>query len=112
LLVEKGVPEAKIKMLGRGKEDDLTAAQVEEAVKQNPELSATERETLLNELPVIVLAKNRRVDVTLSTTGQKSTRWYPFNAADALILLDSRNLTQGKKAAGVAVKKPVPPVKK
>jgi outer membrane protein OmpA-like peptidoglycan-associated protein/opacity protein-like surface antigen len=99
LLVEQGVPEAKIKMLGLGKEDDLTSAQVEEAVKQNPELSAEEREKILQNLPVIVLAKNRRVDVTLSTTGQKSTRWYPFNAADALILLDSRNLTQGKRGA-------------
>jgi outer membrane protein OmpA-like peptidoglycan-associated protein/opacity protein-like surface antigen len=99
LLVEQGVPEVKIKTLGLGKEDDLTAAQVEEAIKQNPELTAADREKLLNKLPVIVLAKNRRVDVTLSTTGQQSARWYPFNAADALILLDSRNLTQGKKGA-------------
>ena len=98
-LVEQGVPEAKIETLGLGKEDDLTAAQVEEAVKQNPELSATEREKLIHELPVIVLAKNRRVDVTLSTTGQQSVRQYPFNAADALILLDRRNLKQDKKKA-------------
>jgi outer membrane protein OmpA-like peptidoglycan-associated protein/opacity protein-like surface antigen len=75
-LVEQGVPEAKIETLGLGKEDDLTAAQVEEAVKQDPELSATGREKLIHELPVIVLAKNRRVDVTLSTTGQQSVRRY------------------------------------
>jgi outer membrane protein OmpA-like peptidoglycan-associated protein len=99
MLVEQGVPEASIKMLGLGSGDDLTAAQVEEATKQNPELSATDKERLLNELPVIVLAKNRRVDITLSTTGQQSTRWYPFNAADALILLDQRNLTPKGKAA-------------
>jgi hypothetical protein len=105
LLVEQGVPEARIQTLGLGKEDDLTFAQVEEAVKQNPELSAEEREKILKELPVIVLAKNRRVDITLSTTGQKSTRWYPFNAADALILLDSRNLTQGNKDKNAAPKK-------
>jgi hypothetical protein len=92
-------PKPRLELLGLGKGDDLTAAQVEEAIKQNPELTAADREKILNELPVIVLAKNRRVDVTLSTTGQKSTRWYPFNAADALILLDSRNLTQGKKGA-------------
>jgi hypothetical protein len=60
-------------------------------------LNDTEREKLLHELPVIVLAKNRRVDITLSTTGQQSVQWYPFNAADALILLDQRNLTKGKK---------------
>jgi outer membrane protein OmpA-like peptidoglycan-associated protein/opacity protein-like surface antigen len=99
-LVEQGVPEAKIETLGLGKGDDLTSAQVQEAVQQNPELSAAEREKLLHELPVIVLAKNRRVDITLSTTGQQSLQRYPFNAADALILLDQRNLThQGKKAA-------------
>src|ERR1035437_1495635 len=104
-LVDQGVPEANIKTLGLGKEDDLTSAQVEEAIKQNPELTAAQREKLLNKLPVIVLAKNRRVDVTLSTTGQQSTQHYPFNAADALILLDSRNLTQGNKNKGAAPKK-------
>jgi outer membrane protein OmpA-like peptidoglycan-associated protein len=98
-LVEKGVPEAKIETLGRGKEDDLTSAQVEEAIKENPDLSSAEREKLLNDLPVIVLAKNRRVDITLSTTGQQSLQRYPFNAADALILLEEKNLTHRKKAA-------------
>jgi outer membrane protein OmpA-like peptidoglycan-associated protein len=101
-LVDKGVPEARIELLSRGKEDDLTSAQVEEAIKQNPELSAADRETLLNELPVFVLAKNRRVDVTLSTTGQQSTRWYPFNAADFLPLLDRRNLTPGNQDKNAA----------
>jgi len=98
-LVEKGVPEAKIETLGLGKEDDLSSAQVEEAVKNNPELNSTEREKLLDKLPVIVLAKNRRVDITLSTTGQQSVQRYPFNAADALILLEEKNLTHKKKAA-------------
>jgi len=98
-LVEKGVPETKIETLGRGKEDDLTTAQVEEAIKENPELSTAQQEKLLKELPVIVLAKNRRVDVTLSTTGQQSVQRYPFNAADALILLEEKNLTHRKKAA-------------
>jgi hypothetical protein len=72
---------------------------VEDAVKQNPQLSDTEREKLLRELPEIVLAKNRRVDITLSTTGQQSVQRYPFNASDALILLDERNLAERKKAA-------------
>jgi outer membrane protein OmpA-like peptidoglycan-associated protein/opacity protein-like surface antigen len=99
-LVEHGVPEAKIETLGLGKQEDLTAAQVEDTVKQNPELSDAEQEKLLHELPKVVLAKNRRVDVTLSTTGQQSVQRYPFNAADALILLDERNLAERKKAAG------------
>ena len=87
LLVEQGVPEANIKTLGLGKEQELTAAQVKELVEQNPELSDAEREKVLHDLHVIVLAQNRRVDVTLSTTGQQSVRLYPFNAADAMTLL-------------------------
>ena len=35
----------------------------------------------------IILASNRRVDVTLNTTGQKSVRQFPFNAADSLTLI-------------------------
>jgi len=68
------------------------------------DLSDTERAKVLRDLNVIVLAQNRRVDVTLSTTGQQSVRVYPFNAADSLTLIDQRNLTQRKKA--------VSPVKK
>jgi outer membrane protein OmpA-like peptidoglycan-associated protein len=105
LLVEQGVPEASIKTLGLGSGDNLTTAQVEEAIKQNPELTAADREKLLNNLPVFVLAKNRRVDVTLSTTGQQSTRGYPFNAADFLPLLDRRNLTPGNQDKNAAPKK-------
>jgi hypothetical protein len=33
---------------------------------------------------------DRRVDVTLSTTGQKSTRRYPFNAKDFLALNNTK----------------------
>jgi outer membrane protein OmpA-like peptidoglycan-associated protein/opacity protein-like surface antigen len=98
-LVEQGIPEAKIRTVSLGKEQNLTADQVKELVEQNPDLNATERQKILRDLGVIVWAQNRRVDVTLSTTGQQSVRLYPFNAADALTLLDSRNLTQGKKAA-------------
>jgi outer membrane protein OmpA-like peptidoglycan-associated protein/opacity protein-like surface antigen len=98
-LVQHGVPETKIETLWLGKENELTAVQVEDTIKQNPELSDTERKRLLDELPIIVLAKNRRVDITLSTTGQQSMQRYPFNASDAMILLDQRNLTKGKKTA-------------
>jgi hypothetical protein len=42
---------------------------------------------MLRNLKVLVLANNRRVDVTLSTTGQQSVRRYPFNAKDFLALI-------------------------
>jgi hypothetical protein len=41
---------------------------------------------------MIILASDRRVDVTLSNAGQnaqQSVREYPFNAADSLALLDT-----------------------
>jgi outer membrane protein OmpA-like peptidoglycan-associated protein len=101
-LVEQGVPEANIDTRGLGKEEELTADQVKALVEQNPNLGAAEREKVLRNLTVIVLAQNRRVDIVLSTTGQESVRLYPFNAADSLTLLDERNLATRKKAAAKA----------
>jgi outer membrane protein OmpA-like peptidoglycan-associated protein len=98
-LVEQGVPEASIETQGLGKEQELTADQVKELVEQNPDLSDTERAKVLHDLNVIVLAQNRRVDVTLSTTGQQSVRLYPFNAADALTLIQEKSTKTSKKAA-------------
>ena len=105
-LVEQGVPEASIDTAAEGKEQELTADQVKELVGQNPDLSEAERKKVLGDLTVIVLAQNRRVDVTLSTTGQQSVRLYPFNATDSLTLLDEKsqahNQTHKKKAAAKA----------
>jgi len=61
---------------------------------------------MLKNLSVMVLANNRRVDVTLSTTGQQSTRGYPFNAKDYLALINPK----GGEKKPAAKKKP--PVKK
>ena len=108
-LVEQGVPESNIETRGLGKGKNLTAAQVKELVEQNPDLSTAEREKVLHDLDVIVWAQNRRVDITLSTTGQQSVRLFPFNAADALTLIGNKTAVTGKKATEGAVKKPVPP---
>lgn len=98
-LVEQGVPESNIETRGLGKEEELSADQVKELVEQNPDLSDAERAKVLHDLNVIVLAQNRRVDVTLSTTGQESVRLYPFNAADALTLIQEKSQATRKKAA-------------
>jgi hypothetical protein len=45
----------------------------------------------------IIFASNRRVDVTLSTTGQTSVRQFPFNAADSLTLIGGRESEMKKK---------------
>jgi outer membrane protein OmpA-like peptidoglycan-associated protein len=86
-LIEHGVPAVSLETKAYGEERNLTEAQVKEAVEQNPELTAEQRQRVLDNLQTILLASNRRVDITLSTTGQKSERQYPFNAGDSLTLL-------------------------
>jgi hypothetical protein len=95
-LVQLGVPEANIQTRALGKQQNVTDAEVKTAVEQNPELSAQDRQRVLNNMTKIILASNRRVDITLSNTGQasqESLREYPFNAADALTLLDTSSGT-------------------
>jgi outer membrane protein OmpA-like peptidoglycan-associated protein len=91
-LVEQGVAAASIHTEAFGKQQELTDAQVRSAVERNPELSTEQRQKLLDHMNTIILASNRRVDITLNKPGQKpqeSVREYPFNAADSLALLDS-----------------------
>jgi outer membrane protein OmpA-like peptidoglycan-associated protein/opacity protein-like surface antigen len=99
-LVEHGVPADHFELKAFGKEDQLTADQIKEQMADNPDLSADERQKMMRNLQVLVLANNRRVDVTLSTTGQQSVRRYPFNAKDFLALISIKG---GEKK---------PPVKK
>jgi outer membrane protein OmpA-like peptidoglycan-associated protein len=89
-LIEHGVPSAPIETRSFGKEDELNADQISEQIAQNPDVSASDRQQMMNNLPVMVLANNRRVDVTLSTTGQESTHRYPFNAKDYLALINTQ----------------------
>lgn len=103
-LVAQGVPEADIEVKAFGKQDNLTDAQVKEAADKNAELSTEERRRMLRNLTVIRMASNRRVDVTLSTTGETSTRAFPFNSTDALTLIGGRE-TEKKATAKPAPKK-------
>jgi outer membrane protein OmpA-like peptidoglycan-associated protein/opacity protein-like surface antigen len=105
-LVEHGVPAVNIETKAFGKQQNLTEAQVKDAVEQNPELTPDERQRVLNNMTTILLASNRRVDIALSTTGQQSLRQYPFNAADSLTLIRQ---AETKKTAGPAAKKRVTP---
>ena len=89
-LVEHGVPADHFETRSFGKEDQLTATQIKEQMAQNPDLTPDDRKKMLNNLQVMVLANNRRVDVTLSTTGQQSVRRYPFNAKDYLALISTK----------------------
>ena len=102
-LIEQGVPEANIETKAFGKEDNLTDEQVKGEVDSNADLTPGEKARVLSHMVTIRMASNRRVDVTLSTTGQTSVRQFPFNATDALTLIGGRESEMKKPGA----KKPV-----
>jgi len=110
-LIEHGIPEANIQTQALGKDDNLTPEQVKEMVDSNPELTPEERARIMKKEQIIVWASNRRVDITLSTTGQTSVKQFPFNAADSLSLIGGResemkaNAAKKRKAAPKAAPK-------
>lgn len=96
-LVEQGIPETNLETHAYGKGQNLTIDQVKQLLEQNPDLSAAEREKALARIQTVVLANNRRVDITLMTTGQESARTYPFNATDYRALVDrGKPVEEGK----------------
>jgi len=105
-LTQHGVPEDHIEVRSFGKEQQLTTDQIKELIAQDPDLNPADRQQMLNNLQVMVLANNRRVDVTLSTTGQQSTRLYPFNAKDFLALISPKGGEKARPARPPAKKKP------
>ena len=101
-LLGLGIPDANLLTKTYGKEENLTPEQVKQLVEQHPNLSQEQKDKILSNLQVVTLAQNRRVDITLSSTGQQSVRQFPFNAEDSLTLL---NLKAGGIKT-VAKKKP------
>jgi hypothetical protein len=76
----------------------MTPEQVKALVEQHPNLTQEQRDKILSNLQTVTLAQNRRVDITLSSTGQQSVRQFPFNAEDSLTLL-SPKVARAKPAA-------------
>ena len=105
-LVAQGVPEGSIDVKAFGKDDNLTTEQVKASVEGNADLTSEERARILRNINVVRMASNRRVDVTLSTTGEKSSLVFPFNSTDALTLIGGRE--GAKKTTKPAAKKPAP----
>lgn len=101
-LVEHGVPADHLDTRSFGEDDNLTAEQVKEQIAQNPDLTTDDRKQMLSRLQLLVLANNRRVDVSLPSTGQTSTHRYPFNAKDYLALINPK----GGEKKPPAAKKP------
>jgi outer membrane protein OmpA-like peptidoglycan-associated protein/citrate lyase gamma subunit len=103
-LVQQGVPESSIDVQAFGKKDNLTREQVQHLLEQSPDLSAQTLETVTKRIGNIVLAYNRRVDLTLSSTGQESAREYPFNAEDFAALAE-RDPKKGPASVQLAAEK-------
>ncbi|HEX4546773.1 MAG TPA: OmpA family protein, partial [Candidatus Acidoferrum sp.] len=107
-LVEKGVPAEHLETKAFGFEKNMTSEEVKKLLEEDPDLSPAEKQKLIKNLLTVRLANNRRVDITLSTTGEQSVRRFPFNAKDALTLL-SRSGGEEEKAKTPAPKKPAKP---
>ena len=67
-LTDHGVPGANIETKAVGVQQSLTDQDVKDAVEHNPELTGPEKQKVLENMTTILLASNRRVDITLSTT--------------------------------------------
>lgn len=105
-LVANGVSADAIETQGLGEEQPMSADQVKQAIDQDQTITAAQKAQLSRNAKVLALAQNRRVDVTLSTTGQTSVRQFPFNASDALNLINPRGTAAGAKKP--APKAPAP----
>lgn len=109
-LAEQGVPADNIETRALGEEQNMSSEQVKKLIQDDPQLTPAERQKLIKNLLTVRLANNRRVDVTLSTTGEKSVRQFPFNAKDALTLMSRGTgaTKPGAKPAPKAGAKPAP----
>jgi outer membrane protein OmpA-like peptidoglycan-associated protein len=96
-LVENGVPAADIETQAIGKEQNLTNQEVIDLLNQNPNITPEEQKRVRRNLAVFRMANNRRVDVRLSTTGQTSHRYFPYNSDDLKVLLGEPKKPAAKK---------------
>ena len=98
-LVSQGISASAIDVQALGETQELSKEEVTDLVNKNPDLSDADKKKVLKKIGVIFLAQNRRVDITLTNTGQQSVQLYPFNAADSATLLDQKAPVHGKKKA-------------
>lgn len=95
-LVQQGIPDSAITVNAVGKEQELSRDEVKDLLEKNTELTDQEKKKVLRRISVIYLAQNRRVDITLTNTGQQSVQLYPFNAKDSATLLSESKPVRGK----------------
>ena len=106
-LAEQGVSADVLDTQGYGEEQNLSVQEVKQLLEQNPNLSDEERKQKMGRLKTLVLANNRRVDITLSTTGQQSLRQYPYDAQDFAKLVDRNGPNTGSHVQLAAKKEKI-----
>lgn len=89
-LVARGIAESAIETRGLGAEYNLDEAAVQDLIEKNPNLTPQNRKAARAKIKQFILANNRRVDISLSTTGQQSARFFPYDSPDAPELLGER----------------------
>jgi hypothetical protein len=86
-LVEQGIAADKIETQAYGEERNMSSDEVAKLLERNPDLTEEAGQKPVQKMITIVYAHNRRVDITLSATGQESVRHYPFAAEDFAALV-------------------------
>jgi hypothetical protein len=98
-LIENGIPAANIETHGLGKEKNLTDKEVIALMEQNPNITPEDQKRVRRNLATFLMANNSRVDVRLSTTGQSSLRYFPYNSDDLNVLLGEKKPAAKKAPA-------------
>ena len=92
-LTQHGVSADALDTQTYGSTQNLSVDDVKQLLQKDPNLTDEERTGDLWRLRTIVLANNRRVDITLTPTGQESRREYPYKADDFNRLIDRNGPT-------------------
>jgi outer membrane protein OmpA-like peptidoglycan-associated protein len=69
--MEKGVPADRLETRAFGFEKNMTSEEVKSLIEADTDRSPGERHKILKNLLTVRLTNNRRVDITLSTTGEQ-----------------------------------------
>jgi outer membrane protein OmpA-like peptidoglycan-associated protein len=102
-LTDQGVSPDHLETQAFGEKQNLSADEIKELSKQNPNLSEEDRVRDMWRFRTFELANNRRVDVSLTTTGQESRREFPYKSEDAAELV-VRNGPASTSAVQLAAK--------